>query len=311
MIQVIGCGCSEALQNFGTSRGNKKFKVPVAVLLQETFNSTGELNGLDLTNPAIKAQILADLNQKDPSKRLFPIVDIDNVEPENEGAQFETMGNGKRKKTREGITTMTLTFANEASHQMFARVDAVCSHVSMYLIDSCGNLLGVKSGNLFSGRRLDKESYNTELETPTNDAVQKIMINFDWYDRNDQKNQWLITAEEIGADFTKVRAMIDVIVNVSAVTTTGATITPKFPFGTALELDVVKGLQLSDIEVFNVTTGLAVTATALTDNQNGTYSPAWSSGVSAEDVVEITVYRAATEFNRQPMLGVDSGQVPA
>jgi len=308
MSKISGCGCSDYLNNTGIPKGNKIFGTAVAILMQETFDDTGALNHIDLTS-GIEAQLLADLNETDPSKRLFPIIDIDGIEPAQEGAQFETRPNGVRFKTREGINSLTIHFASEASHQLFRNVANVCKNVSIYLVDECGNLQGVKYDDTkLRGRRINFKSYNAEIEPATFDAAQKIMINFDWYSREELLNLWMLTEHEIGGNLTKVKGQIDVNVNVSAVTTTGLTITPTFNYGTALEQAVVKGLLLANVTVFNETTTTAVTVTTLTFvPSTNSYTVAYASGVTAADVLRVTVNKVTTSFDINPLLGVDSG----
>jgi len=308
MAQIIGCGCSGHQKNTGVSKGNKKPGPAVALLIQETYKSDGTLNSWDLTAP-IQAQILADLNEKDPSKRVFPIINIDSVEPENEGAQFETRPNGKREKTRDGIQTETYMMSKDASTQFLAILKSgECLDKSIYEIDNCGNIVGVLDGTNFRGRRVWTGSYNVEREKATFDGVQKVMVNFDWASNQEELNLWMLTSEEIGADLTNVKGMIDVIVNVSNVTTTGLTITPQFPFGTALALDPVVGLVIGDITVENLTTSTSVTITAVSPVAGtNNYTVAYTSGVTAADEIKVEVYRASTNFNVNPMLGVDSG----
>ena len=305
MTAIKGCGCSDNLNNTGVPKGNKIFGTAVALLMQETYDNTGALNTIDLTS-AIKAQILADLNEKDPAKRLFPIIDIDGIEPAQEGAQFETRPNGVRIKTREGINSLTIHFATEASHQLFRQVANVCKHVSIYLIDECGNLQGVKVGNSLRGRRINFKSYNAEIEPKTFTEAQKIAINFDWYSRNELLNLWMLTADEIGGDLTTVKGQIDVLVNPSAASATDLTITPTFNYGTALALVPVLGLTTGEIEVFNVTTGLAVTVATVTFvPATNSYTVAYASGVTANDVLRVTVYKAVTEFDVNPLFGTE------
>ena len=306
-LQVIGCGCTDALQNTGIpAGGGKKFGTAVGVFIQETLKADGTFNSLDLTT-SILPQILAGLNHVDPKQRLFFVGDLDNIEPANEGAQFDTAANGKRFKVRDGIESMTIGFKTNASHQLFSKIAEICGDVSIYPVDTCGNLLVVKDGTTGRGRRIATGSYNSQLDMAGSSTVQSIMANFDWYSRKEQLNQWLISDKEIGADLTETKSMIDVYVDAISASTSALIFEAEYGYGTAITQIPVVGLLLANVTIFNVTTGLAVTVTGVTYNTvNKQYTAAYSTGVTAADVLRVTVYKAATTVNVNPLLGLDT-----
>ena len=99
-MAIAGCSCSGKFSNTGIPNV-KPFGVTKTKYLVPLNADDGTRNGLDLTT-ALGPQILAAVNNPDPSKRWYPFNDIQNNAPTESDANFETTDLGERYKTRNG-----------------------------------------------------------------------------------------------------------------------------------------------------------------------------------------------------------------
>ncbi len=266
-MAVAGCGCSDNIQNTGNS-SQKLFKLPTGKYWTPAVNSDGARNGFDLTLSAsdLKAAFIAAINHSDPTKRLYPILGITNVLPEETDATYATADTGERTKLFDGIKTVNFQY-RDASNQYYEKMQSVCVDFVEFTIDECGSVLGQKEGTTLYGRPVNQASYDAKFMDRTAAETSMIAIQYDYTRQSSDANQWMVTAAELdGFDANSFSGLVGGDVEVGTIASTSITVAVTKDFGTAVTRQPLLGLTPTDVILYNTTTSSAVVPSAVTAN---------------------------------------------
>ena len=148
---------------------------------------------------------------------------------------------------------------------------------------------------------------------PTDDAVQKIEISFDFDVTEYDQNLRAIVAEEMTCDVRELRGLLDVYYNVVSCTTTTLICDLYTDFGTALNRIPVEGLINADFissdtnstgKVYDITDDSDLTITTVESSTiPGRYTMTYSGAISA-DLIQVLGKKDGFDFT--PMLNVQA-----
>lgn len=290
---MIGCDCNAGLSNTGRPGCVPLFSIISSLIVVPLYDSAGNRNGLDL-NAAIPTDWSTFINDADPSKRWFPLPAFENVETPKADSQFEEAASGRAAFLREGKRSFSgELWAEDSTPTFLGKLKkSRCVDFGVYIPDVNGNLIGSEENGFLYPIPVENSSWNPTFMFATDSTVQKIMLTFEFDRLFKDETLYQITVDEAGQDFTKLAGLIDVnLLSLSASVTT-ATFTAKLDYGTAYnKIDYVGADAAADWAIFNNSTGLAVAIDTVTENPDGTYALAYSSGVSLTDNLTVSVSR--------------------
>jgi len=294
MAGIAGCNCNGQIGNTGFPNV-KPFGLTSGVFLMPILASDGTRNGFDLTSATLPADLLAAINNPDPSKRLYPFNNLRNVTHNEADPNYETADNGERFKTRDGIKTVTFECWG-VTEQFYAKVSDNCVQFGVFLVDVCGNLKGQKEDTHLYPRPVNKYSYDAKFIDATADAGTKVMIQMDYSLVTSDGDQWMIPSDMFAPySALELNGMIDVNLDITVEDVTTLFVRAKFNYGNAVNQMPWTGAVLADFTAKNVSTSSNITIASVSESatEPGFYTitiPAQANG----DACTLKAFHAAT-----------------
>lgn len=295
-MEIAGCLCTgDRLGNTGFPNV-KPFGVTAGIYMVPILAGDGSRNGLDLTSTTLGADLLAMINNVDPSKRAYPYLDLKNVTPTEGDAVYQTADDGQRFKLRNGIQNITFEQWN-VTEQYFGKTASACVDFGIYQIDNCGNLKGQKEGENLYPRPMNKASFNSKYIPTSNEAGAKVMFDMDYDFLTSDANQWMLPLADFG-DFNplSLKGLIDVnFTVVDVVSATSLIVDAEFGYGFANALLPWKGAVAADFDMYNNTDSASIAVSAASESATtpGRYTLTIAS-TTAGDSVTLSAFKAAT-----------------
>jgi hypothetical protein len=307
-MSAVCVTCAGYLKNTGVPAGVKPFGRIWGMYYVPLTADDGTRNSFDTGAVDLNIELLERINDPDPSKRWYPLLDLKTVTPSKEDDTFATDDAQQQFKTLDGRESISFERWG-ATRQEFAQLEDVCVEFGVVLMDNCGNLLGEwdEATDKLYPRDVNEDSYSSRYMNATATDPAKIMISFDYDIVTSEADQIMLSVDSFTTVTPlKLRGMIDVnIVVVSVDSATQVTVQTNYNYGTVGALLPFKGASASDFDLFNNTTstsigapsGLASTAT------DGEYELTLAAQ-TALDVVQTDIFRAATANNENGFDGV-------
>lgn len=295
-MRIAGCLCAGRLGNSGYPTV-KPFGVTAGFIKVPLLADDGTRNKIDLTSTDIPGDILALINNADPSKRGYPYLGLKNVVPNEADPEYQTADNGERFKLRDGVKTITFEVWG-VTEQFYGKTAAACVEFGLLALDNCGNLKGEKDGDYLYPRAVNKDSFNSKFMDRTNAQQGGVMFEMDYSILTNDGDQWMIPFTEFEPyNVLELKGMIDVNFTLVEVTdSTTFVMDMQFGYGSAVDPLPWRGATLADITLYNETDGAAVPLDSVTQSATvpGRYTIVTSAAVDATDSVTIDAFKAAT-----------------
>ena len=266
---MAGCSCTGNLGNTGFP-DVKPFGAVKSVFLMPLFDSAGNRNKIDLTQP-IQAQLLAGLYNSDPSKRIYPFAGLSTFTEEEAEATNATNQQGLNTVTRRGVRSVLFEKWG-VNEQFYNKTKSACVEFGIFTIDVCNNFKGRKSGDELYPMDIFQGSHHSIFMNKTVDADSMVRFTMQYSDvEGTVNNRWMIAECEHTIDLNRVSGMFDVELALVKVDTTNFTVQANLGYGTALAQTPVNGLILGNF-TFKDGTGATVTPSGISDEGNGLYT---------------------------------------
>jgi len=263
----LGCNCEQGLSNTGIPACVPIQSVTSTLIMVPLEDNTGVKNGIDL-NAAVP--IWDDLvNERDESKRWFPLPQFENVELPKADSQFEEANSGRMAFLRQGKRSFSgELWADDSSPTLLSKLqNNRCVAFGVYIIDVNGNLVGSQVGDILFPIPVDNPSFNPTYAFATDSTVSKIVVAFDFDRLFDEGTMYMIQPDEAGINFNSLQGLIDVnLADMTQVANTSITFDAEFDYGTAYNRIKLQGLVANDFSLFNNTTSTAEVIASLTPN---------------------------------------------
>jgi hypothetical protein len=315
------CTCKQGIANTGTPNCSTSIEVPVKLFVQSLYDSEGNKNMIDLSvindpTDLDNAFFSAMINDTDKSKRLFPFPKMKNVENTRGENRLETFKDGSKLYIGQGTRTFkALIVGKEATPQLAGKLESLrCTDFGIYMAGQTGSFIGSDAtAGYLQPINIDQDSFSAKYMPPTDDAVQKIEISFDFDVTEYDQNLRAIQAEEMTCDVRELRGLLDVYYNVVSCSTTTLICDLYTDYGTALNRIPVEGLVASDFissdtlatsNIYDITdnSDLSITASE-SATIPGRYTLTYSGAVSSE---LIQVLGKKDGFDFTPMLNTQA-----
>jgi hypothetical protein len=254
----------------------------------------GTRNGIDASSLTLEADILAAVNNPDPSKRLYLFNNIMNASAPEADPTFATTDLNERFKTAEGITNVIWEQWG-VTEQFYKKVSDQCVSFGEYEIDVCGNLKGQREGDILYPRPVNKNSYNAKFQGTTATTTSMVSFNYDYEYTTNDGDQWQIAAAAFGVNNPlELKSMIDVNLAITVDSATNLTVVASFDYGYANSQTPWTGALLADFTSANITTPAVISIVSVTETATaGTYTIVIPTQTTSDDCT-IEAFRAAT-----------------
>lgn len=295
-MATAGCICTGNMQNTGYPDA-KPFGVVKGKIFMPLVADDGTRNGIDLTSLTLEADILAAVNNADPSKRMYIFNNIMNASAPEADPTFATTDLNERFLTANGVTNV-LWEQWGVTEQFFAKVQGQCVSFGEYEIDVCGNLKGQKEGTVLYPRPVNKGSYKAKFQGSTATTTSMVSFNYDYAYTTSDGEQWQLPASVFGVNNPlELKGMIDVNLDITVDSTTELTVVASFDYGYAQIPSgpiAWTGALLADFTAANLTTPAAISIVSVTETATvGTYTIVIPIQTTLDDCT-LKAFRAAT-----------------
>lgn len=288
--------CNGLSANLGVPEGVKPFSIPVGMIVVPLFASDGTEFSIDGSTVVFDQAYLDTLiNEADKTKRAYPILGLKNVESVKAENNTEAFNDGDIQIISEGVRNFKALLASTSRQYLGQLKNLTCEQVGVYLIDSCGNLLGRQVGDLLKPKKVAKNTWSAILMWATDTTGQNTDLTFNFAKTERDENDRMIVADSITADLTAMKGLIDVNfinpIGVAAAKTLvvdAATI-----YGGMQSIILREDLELTN---FNATLNGVFEPIVSAPNVDGTYTITFTNAISVTDVIVLSGSKSGLEI---------------
>lgn len=299
MAIEIGCACSTGNGNTGTPNCTTLLGVAKGFGLQNTVANDGTVNRINLSVASITNEFSGMLTNDDRSKRMFPVKGLENYTAPNDGIQYETSSSGRKEALREGIQSFNGEIWNVTPQFVAKLKQSKCQNNGTWIYSKVG-VQGIRKLDTTSGNYywypIPIDAFAPEYMPQTDGAVAKAMIAFDYEQTVSVGELWMLTWADLNTTYEEMVGLLDVNYKVIDAPVDGGTTTSvgyrlNTDYGDGLDNTTtqnVDDLVAASFTAKNVTTGLAITITSVTEVIDNKYTFVLPSQTTA-DVVRISL----------------------
>lgn len=291
------CLCTLTLNNTGKPGCQKLADITKMSYYVPTFASDGTRNSIDTVNDTLdEAYVIAKLNESDPTKRWYPVVGYKNVEDVRAESNTEALNDGIALITSPGARTFAAILLEDGPRYQKKLNGFKCIDMSVYHGDKVSSLIGSKDGDYFYPIRIENGTFDVIQVKAADGARPKLAITFTYSDLELDENLDIIPRSKFdNYNHLSSTGLLDVNVEITSTTTTQMVFDLTSDFGDAINNDSVTGFELADVDsLFNITTGLPVIPSLITEDPTGTYALDYPAQTLA-DVLRLTLKKDGYE----------------
>ena len=289
--------CQGLSADLGVPAGVKPFSIPVGLIVVPLFAEDGTEFSIDTTSVTMDQTTIDDyINETDKTKRMYPIIGLKNVESVKAENNLETFNDGDIQIISEGVRNFKAVLPSTSRQYLGQLKNLTCSQVGVYMIDSCGNFLGRKVGDLLKPKKVALNTWSAILMWATDSTGQNTDLTFNFAKTERDENDAMIIADSITADLSSLSGLIDVTftnpVGDSAAKTLvvdAATI-----YGGMQTTILREDLVLGD---FTATLNGGAEVIVSTPNVDGTYTITFTSAIIVTDIIVLSATKTGLDIS--------------
>lgn len=292
------CACNVGLSNTGTPTCQPIASVARKLIVVPYYKADGTVNGIDVVADTLDDAFFSGKINGVITDRWFPTPLMKNVVDERGEAIFEEFDDGSKLFIRDGIRAFNALVPNQGPEYL-NQIDTIrCNEVGIFAIDANNNIIGSQTvaGKLYP-IKIDAQTWAPNLVKATDSTVQKVALSFEFDLSEKDENIRMITDANISANMLALKGLLDGVLSVSSITTTGFTATVNTKFGDLKDPVKVQGLVLADFTLEEVTpTPGPIAITSVTESAPGVYDfvfPAQTTG----DLLKLTATKTGFDFS--------------
>lgn len=271
---AVVCSCSTQLGNTGTPNCKTLSKTTSMIIAVRMTADDGTPNQIDTTVALNQAFFDALVQNADPSKRWYPIGELETVVQERAESITETFDSGRTIKIQDGIKTFT-SMKPEAEYTLLGKLEAFeCQVFGIYIVDIDAALKGEidSTGAFLNPMKVSSGTWDVRYIEATDTTANKIAINFQFAKTvKDSDLKMIVPSEMDNISLLDLQGLQDVNGTYSAITTTTVTAALILDFGTAVNPVLVEDLILTDFIVRNTSSLVNFNVTSSAEAPAGTY----------------------------------------
>ena len=271
----MACSCSNGKGNTGFPSCLPTNEIPVGLLFQSTYDSTGTRNFLSGATIGTVDYLNGLTQNGDTSKRLYPVQDIAEGVSERGDTSFYTDSLGVNHFLKEGERGFIGEKVTDANPKLVGKVDSYkCNQMSVYIIGHLGGIFGVSNtAGQLEGFEIVKNTMDVKWVWMTPAKPAHMPISFTLADTvldeeisKFEKAQIADTAKSLSG-LTDVDGTVDGTITVSAFTVDLVS-----EYGTVSDLTEIEGLVSADFLLTEISPTPGVTTiTSVNESSAGKY----------------------------------------
>lgn len=292
--------CNDSSKNTGRPKDAKPFGV-VQQLFAVAIKADDGTENVILSGDTFDQTFLdGKINEPDPSKRYFPINDLENWDgaPRAETG-FETFNSGNKSRLSDGVKSATALVPQTVS-QYFGQLKKLgeCNEIGLFMVDGCENFRG--NGRVVGELkpiRVARNTWDLILAWAIDASnAQNTMIAFDFDKLEKDEDLAHIPKSSITADLTIAEGLRDVTFENAVLTASDDTLIVdlKSIYGNPFDEEGIKGIELADLTM--TVAGGAAVILSVTEGTNGNYVIVLTTDVILSDTFTITGSKDGLEF---------------
>lgn len=305
-MAILDCTCLGQGGNLGTGNCMPLFGDASGFAFGQTTATDGTKKQYDIKDAtAFGTNFKDDFVNTDSSKRLFPVSGLRNIDFPQEDVQYVTDNTGQKEFLRNG----TLSFAGEAWNRNSVYASKINSHRckdnSVFVATDKG-VWGVRVADYDADTYYwvgvpITALYGQWMPKKPGQDIEKVMVTFDFNNRLQVGELWLMTWEELGmtAEDFVLEGLLDVnLIQVTAPVAALGTTTVEYrlvsDYGdNYTDEQNVDGLVTASFNVENKTSGLAVANLAVTEVVDDKYTITYDTETTG-NTIEVSLSTSAT-----------------
>lgn len=286
--------CQDASKNTGKPLGSETFGPVEGILLVPLKSNAGVLFEFDSTIDLDQDALDAFTNDPDVSKRLLPIMGLEDPNIARAEDQERTFASGRKEKLADGILSGDVLMpAVQSQYVGQLKAAGRCGKVGVFFIDDCGNVRGdARTPGKLRPIPLAVNTWSAILLWAIAGASsESAFIKFDVASTIEDGDFGFITEESYTADIVNAEGMLDIVVEITAATASDDTVLfeVRDKFGDVFDLEGIPGVDDPDITL--IVNAVGTTFSTLDDLGKGLYSGVTTVDLLDTQVVSITVVK--------------------
>lgn len=236
------------------------------------------------------------LNSANDKDRLYPVLDLEDVQNVRAESIFKEYGSGTRIKVRKGQKTFTGIFPEGDSIFLGNLERFGCHPFGVIALDTEGNAIYRKkagSTDLYP-MPYDQRTWEVMQKDATDDDVLSIMLNFQFKNALKDSDIRMIPAAELDWQPDDLYGLLSADAVYSSITTAGFTSTITTEYG-----DAVTGLILTDFtlnEISPTPADITSNIASVTESADGVYDFVFTTPETSADVLRLSASKDRFTF---------------
>jgi len=269
------CACDEGLNNTGISNCPTLMDVTKGLIAVSRVANDGTSNSIPSGTTLDAAFFESKLNEPDPSKRFFPVMNLDNVENLRADSNFQTTGSGRNIFLTEGVRAFQGDIIG-ADPKVKGFLDSwSCGKIMVYAVDKSRNMWGIQSADGLSleGMPIDGNTNDPKFLFTTDTTKNAAQVKFEFDElMRDEDISYFASSDITGVDILTINGLLNVNVAVSLETSTTFTITMTQDYGPISLKNPIEGYLITDFTLVETSpTPGAIVITTVTESAPGVY----------------------------------------
>tara|TARA_S200002703_G_C3800972_1_gene247541 strand:- start:3766 stop:4632 length:867 start_codon:yes stop_codon:yes gene_type:complete len=259
-------------------------------------DSSGNLNGIDLSSIPTNSTILGYINNTDDKARWYPLPEMENVTNERGDPITEEFPSGNVYKVRNGTKTFTGQMIKQGAEYAGQIESFGCEDMGAYIIDASGNVIGDKSttGYLYP-IRINTQTWDVRTQDTGDQSIARILLTFQWNNAVQDSDIGMLLASDFASDvdWLEYNGLIDLTGEVTTAPASSGgnttfTIEIQTIFGSVLNPKVITGLDTDpstgDLDLYNETTSSAIVPSDISENTAGNYTFTFADQTTSDEL---------------------------
>lgn len=289
---AVVCSCLTQPGNTGTPNCKTLAKTASMIIVVKRFADDGTQNRILLSDTLNQAYFDALFQHADPSKRWYPIAELESVLSERAEAIIQTYDSGTIKKIQDAQKNFT-SLVPEVEYAYFGKVKQnECLDIGIYIVDIDSQLKGQLSsdGLNLDTMEISNGSWDARYSEATDTKVAEMMVNFQFAKSVKDEDLRLITPGEMdNVDLLQSTGLKDVNGVYSSITVTTVTAALTLDYSSPITPLTVDNLVFGDFIVRGVSTGTPFAVSAAPEAPDGTYAIVFATAPGGGAVYQLEV----------------------
>lgn len=255
------------------------------LILDTAIDSNGDPKERTLADMKSLAAVTLALNAPDGRDRLYPIINLENVENLRDDAVFFDFNSGKKSFVRDGFKNFTGVIENAPRELVDKLNKNKCINLGAWALDDSNQLIYKEGSTNLVGAPIliDKNTFHAKYVEATNDAPAWIMVTFQWKKSESDSEIKVIPASELDYDSEDLYGLVDADAVYTLETVNGFTATiTETCYGNPVE-----GLVKADFDLEEITPvpgNIIGQLDTVTETSAGVYAVVFTAAQASGDI---------------------------